>query len=434
VLGLVLVLFVAFGVLVEVRSAFQQTSKTDFGVYARAAWAIREGEDPYRVTDDNGWHYCYPPPLAVLLAPLADPLPDRDRTGYLPFAASVALWYLFCTLCVVWAGHRLAAVLVPDATLGTRRWWYARAVPLYVCAGGIGFTLGRGQVNTLLVALICGAFAASVAGRRLASGLWLAGAIALKVIPGYLLLDPLVRRDRRAFVGVAVGSVLLFGVLPAAVWGPAGAVEMNRKVLDQVLAPGATGAGDQTRAKELTEATATDSQSFQAVIHAHLYPDVTTRPTVVDRSTRLAHWGIGGVLTLVTAVVGWRRFRSGPVPAADRLVYLGCLCVLMMLLTPVSHMHYYAMGFPLVAGLWLRALAARPGAVSADRRTTAVLVGWGVCTALPLFPGPFFDRIREAGFGGAATLALWAFALRALARPAAAARAPAAPAPLRAAA
>jgi len=198
---------------------------------------------------------------------------------------------------------------------------------------------------------------------------------------------------------------------------------MNRKVLDQVLAPGATGAGDQTRAKELTEATATDSQSFQAAIHAHLYPDPVTRPAAVDGPTRLAHWGIGGVLTLVTVVVGWRRFRSGPVPPADRLVYLGCLCVLMMLLSPVSHMHYYAMAFPLVAGLWLRSLSGRPGAVGADARTTTILVVWGIMTALPLFPGPLFDRLREAGFGTAASLGLWALGLSAIARRPAAATA-----------
>src|SRR5207248_5862469 len=64
---------------------------------------------------------------------------------------------------------------------GTRRWWYARVVPVCVCLGAVGFTLGRGQVNLLVVALVAGAFAAAVAGRRAASGAWIAGAVALKV-------------------------------------------------------------------------------------------------------------------------------------------------------------------------------------------------------------------------------------------------------------
>jgi alpha-1,2-mannosyltransferase len=95
--------------------------------------------------------------------------------------------------------------------------------------------------------------------------------------------------------------------------------------------------------------------------------------------------------------------------------------------TPVSHMHYYAFVLPLVCGLWLRGLAARPGAVSADRRTTAALAGWGILTAVPLFPGPVFDRLRECGLGPAATIALWAVGLAAVARPRAAVAEPAPP-------
>jgi hypothetical protein len=403
----------AFGVLVELRSAFQQTSKTDFGVYARAAWAVRAGADPYAVTDSNGWHYCYPPPLAILLAPLADPPAGEDRSGYLPFAVSVALWYLFGIGCVCWAAHRLAGAVLPGEPAGTRRWWYARAVPVCVCLGAVGFTLGRGQVNLLVVALVAGMFAAVVAGRRFGSGAWLAGAVALKVIPGLLVLFPLLRRDRRAMVGLTAGLVVLLGVLPAAVWGAGGAVEMNRRMIEQVLRPGATGDGDQTRAEELTDTISTDNQSFAAAIHANLYPDPEVRPRVASAETRLAHWAIGAALTLVTIVAGWRVPRANP---ADQLVLVGCLCVLMVLLSPVSHMHYYAMALLLVAGLWLRGLAARPGSHVADPLTTGALAAWGALTALPLLPGPAFDQLREGGFATAATVGLWALGVWTLGR------------------
>lgn len=406
-------LFLAFGVVTEIRSAFQTTRKTDAGVYFRAAWAVRAGQDPFEVIDDNNWHYCYPPALAVALAPLADPPPGEPRAGYLPYWASVAAWYLLGLGFACLASHLLAGAILPDAVPGSRRWWYARSVPLYVCLGGIGFTLGRGQVNTLIVALLAASFAALAAGRRVRSGAWLAGAIVVKVIPAYLLLFPFVRRDGRAFAGVAAGLFVLLGVVPAAVWGVGGAVEMNRKVVELVLMPGATGGGDQTRAKELTGAAATDSQSFQAAIHAFQYPDPETRPNEASRWVRLTHLAIGGLLTLAAAWVGWRRL--GPAPA-DQLVYLGCLCVLMLLLSPVSHMHYYAFAFPLAAGLWLRSMADRPGALGADRRTTLVLAAWGIAAAIPLFPGPLFDLLRERGFAPAATLGLWAFALREITR------------------
>ncbi len=412
-LALLGLLAVLFGGLTVWRSALQQERKTDFGVYARAGYAVRAGEDIYWVCDNRGWHYCYPPPLAVLMAPLADPWPWVDRAGYLPFWASVAIWYVLSVGFLAFAVHAMAKAVLPGEAPGSRRWWYARLVPVYVCLGGIGYTLSRGQVNLLLVALIAGMFAAAVRGRAVASGVWLAGAIALKVIPAFLLLFPFVRREWRAGVGVALGLAVLLGVLPAAVWGIDGAVRNDLRIVDAVLLPGASEAGDQTRAVELTNATATDSQSFQAVIHNLRHPDRQTRPPQPDEFTRLAHWAIGGVLTLATAAVGWRRLRPDP---ADQLVFLGCLCVLMLHITPVSHMHYYTLALPLVAGLWLKRLAERPGRVSAGGRTVAVLAGWGVLTAAALLPVPFAVWLREMGPTVLATLGLWAVGLAAVAR------------------
>ena len=61
------VALVAFGGLVLLRSAFQESRKTDAGVYFRAADAVLKGKDLYALTvcDDNGWHYCYPPAFAT---------------------------------------------------------------------------------------------------------------------------------------------------------------------------------------------------------------------------------------------------------------------------------------------------------------------------------------------------------------------------------
>src|SRR6516162_4028069 len=91
---LVVVLFllalVAFGVLVEIRSAFLRRRMGDLSVYLRASWAVRVGANCYDVTDENGWHYHYPPLFAILLSPLADPPPQADQTGMVPYPVSVA--------------------------------------------------------------------------------------------------------------------------------------------------------------------------------------------------------------------------------------------------------------------------------------------------------------------------------------------------------
>src|SRR5438067_8442573 len=100
-----------FGTVVEYRSAFLKRRMTDADVYFRAAWAYRTGKDIYEVTDTNGWHYNYPPFLAIAIAPLANPPPGADRTGMLPYPVSVAVWYLFAVGCLAIGVHQLASAL-----------------------------------------------------------------------------------------------------------------------------------------------------------------------------------------------------------------------------------------------------------------------------------------------------------------------------------
>ncbi len=67
-----LVAVIGLGVATEIHSAFLQRRQTDLDTYLRAAWAVRTGGNMYGITDTNGWHYNYPPLLAILLVPLAD--------------------------------------------------------------------------------------------------------------------------------------------------------------------------------------------------------------------------------------------------------------------------------------------------------------------------------------------------------------------------
>lgn len=406
-LGLLALALVAFGIVVEIRSALQKHRRTDFGVYARAGWAARTGADPYSVEDDRGWHYCYPPAFAVAVAPLADPPAGEPRAGYLPFEVSVAIWYLFGIACVAYAVDRFARAILPDEPRYSRRWWYARTGPFTVVIGAIGHTLARGQVNLLVVALVAASFTELVRKRSFAAGLWLGAAACIKVIPAFLALHFLMNRDRRALAGLAAALVLGLGIVPAVVWGPARAVEFNRKLFVAVIQPGTVGAGDQTRAGELTNATATDSQSFQSAIHNGIHADRFSRPSVASNETRLAHWFLGGLVTLAV-LISFRNWESNP---ANDLIRIGALGAVMLHLSPVSHMHYYAYALPLVCGVWLKGLRDRPDRSAPVGMAFVALVFWGIATALPLFDGPLADRLRAHGAGLAASYVLLRAAL-----------------------
>jgi alpha-1,2-mannosyltransferase len=412
-----LVLVVAFGALVEFRSAFIERRMGDLTVFVRTAWAVRSGEDIYEVTDEKGFHYQYAPLLAILMTPLADPPAGVARTWVLPYPVIAAVWYALNVAFLALAVHWLASALEGRRRPRDGRWWLLRLGPVLACLVPIGHTLMRGQVNLLLLLLLCGMVTATLRGRRLQAGLWLAGAICLKLIPAYLLLYPLARRDGRCLAGCALGLVVGLGAIPAAVFGPARTAAYFEEWACVLILPGIGAGEDSSRNLELINTTATDSQSFQSTIHNTLYPDWATRPTRPALAVRAAHWLLAGGLTLVTLWAGWRR-RGDP---AAEVVAFGALVVMMLLSSPISHTHYFCVALPLVMGmaaLWLR---------REDRRLGAGLFLLGLANVganvLPLIPG--LEATRDLGAVFYAALLLWLagiVVLRAAGRPAAAAR------------
>ena len=194
-----------------------------------------------------------------------------------------------------------------------------------------------------------------------------------------------------------------------------------RSFVNRILLPGALSEGDGSLGHELTDVAATDSQSFLSAIHNNLYPIRNQQPATATAETRLAHWGIVGLLAVA---VSWTAVRRGTTEPADRLIFLGLLTLLMLHATPVSHMHYYAFGLPLVAGLWLKGLAARPGEVWPGWRSTGPIIAWGIATAFPLLDGSVFEALRHRGFGPFASVLLFAVGTARLGRPVIAAEEP----------
>jgi len=291
-----------------------------------------------------------------LMTPLADPPPGADRTGMLPFWVSVAIWYAFSLGCLCLGVHWLAGAIermspdpqVREQRAFSRRWWALRVVPVLVCLLPVGHSLMRGQVNLLLLALLCGMAAATLRGRSLLEGGCLAGAICLKVIPAFLLLFPLWRRDGRCLAGCAFGLMVGGALIPTLAFGPTRTVQYYQKYAHVLLGP-ALGVGqDQSRAKEMIETTANDSQSLQAALHNSLHPIRAERPAKPSALVRWLPRIVGGILTLLAlAAAGRHKSDSGPNVA----LLLGALVINMLLLSPICHMHYFSLCVVVIMGL-----------------------------------------------------------------------------------
>jgi hypothetical protein len=349
--------------------------------------------------------------------PFADPPPGVTIPGQVPYAVTVALWYAFSILCLVVGVHLLARALErgsPDPAVrsqpaGCRRWWRLRTLPVLVCVVPLGHTLMRGQVNLLLLALVCGVIAGVVSGRRLAAGVCLAGGMALKIFPAFMVLYPLWRRDRRCLAGWVLGSVLFLVVVPAVVIGPRATVESYPELYHVLVSPALGTGADQSRAKELIEVTATDTQSILAVIHNNLHPDRNRRPSVASPEVRRLHWVVGGGLTLLTLLAAGRRRDS----AIGETLFVGALVVNMILLSPVCHLHYFVLSLFLAMGLAAAAWE-RQGTCRMTPGLWLMLVLNVAANIPPHVPG--MEPLRDCGLATAAALSLWAAGLITLAR------------------
>jgi hypothetical protein len=409
--------FLLFGLVVYHKQI--RLRQGDQGVFYRAGWAIREGgADLYSVTDDHGWHYHYPPLFAIFMVPLADPPPGAagHTNGGLPAWARMALLYLFNLGCLVAAvrlfvgclarrggkfpnlpiepeKNRQVANLPPQQS----RRLHLIVWPVAVCLPAIGLTLVRGQVDLLLLLLLAGFTAGLASGRRFTAGMCLAGAISLKIIPLFLLLLPLWRRDWRCLGGCAAGLVLGLWLIPALVLGPGRTSELYATQFEVLVKP-ALGLGtDTSRGTELLDAGGTVNQSFQMVLHLTLHYGEATPPPQPAAWVRGVHWLLVAALT---ALVLLRQGRAVDLDGRGTVGLVGLLGVIMVLASPVCHLHYFTLVVPLALVVLDQLLDGR--------------AHWSCWVALLLPPAgytafmvPGLASLRDLGLPLYATMALW---------------------------
>ena len=125
------------------------------------------------------------------------------------------------------------------------------------------------------------------------------------MIPAFLLLYPLRRRDLRCLAGCAVGLVLGLVLIPAAVFGPARTLAYYQEWTEVLVRPALGTGTDRSRAKELIDVTARDE------IHAQQIRPVNAEPVYGD--IRLSGLGVFGALIwlLLPHPVGARPSREG---------------------------------------------------------------------------------------------------------------------------
>ena len=432
--GLLLLLAIGFGAAVLHRSAYSERRRTDAGVFFRAGFAARTGGDPYTIPDDNEWYFLYPPGIAAMFVPLADPppapvfephepraAPIAPRGSFVPYPVSIVLWYAFGIGCAVLSVELLARALIrssPDPhvralTPALGGWWNIRFWPLLLALPDILSTLSRGQINLLVLACISGGIYLLARGRKFWGGFALAGAACIKVIPGLIALDVLSRRAPRAIIGYGACGLAMMVALPALVYGPARAYEYTAEWTDRVLLAGFKGTEDRLQAG--AGFADTDNLSIQGALHnlSNIATPRGQRPNAPEPWIKVTHIALSLGLLGATLLIGpkpWARPRRED-SALEIMLRIGMLCCVMVLASPMSHRHYFVLIMPALAALTFLNLMRSPLAVPCGRG--AVLIpAYFVLQIIPRFEdsGP----LRDLPIPTVLTIAVWVMCARAI--------------------
>ncbi len=401
-----LLIILGFGYNLERRTALRRVPMTDLGVYVVGAGAVRYGQDLYHVVDWRDWHYNYPPATAILMRPLAHPVPvppkplppgtprtaENTPWGYpidapgnyyglhddnLRFFWIAGAWYVISVFLTFVSAQALACALdgcrwnePPPSEKGQRRrWWTLRVIPMLICITSIGTDLSRGQVDLVMLAALSLAIYFASRGRNVLAGIFLSVPASMKVFPTVILFYPAWRRHWRMILGVALGLTLLLVIIPVIAFGPKGTIDAYQTYVDVLIKPGLGTGQDASRAQELTNMGATDNQSLLANIHRWSFP-AGQRPLKAEPWERLTVYAVGSLMLLAWCFVsGWQQRTDSPRQMA---LVLGSLMGITLVISPVAHNYYFLLLMPLIAGLVDEALAVGKN-------------DWTVTTCLSLF-------------------------------------------------
>jgi hypothetical protein len=312
---------------------FEEGRSNDFRAYhlaAKGAWA-RDLIPSYL---DRERPNQYPPPFALLVAPL----------GLLPYRAALPFWVAANALLAAWVFRGL------DRILG---------LPLPPAAKLAGFLLAyrliegdfaNGNANVLVLAIVLLAFDLARRGRDTLGGGVLALAVLTKVSPVLIVPWVIYRKRWRMLAGAAAGLVLLGAVLPALALGPGAASEAWRTWGELTLGSLDPDAPPDARGYE-------PGQSLRALLHRLLRRSDATAHDEEIVSVHIADLSRGAVDAVYIAAAAailaallaawWRRapgarlgWQAGEIAAA---------CAAAALLAPLSRKAHFVLLWPAAA-------------------------------------------------------------------------------------
>ena len=324
-----------------------QPSTIDLQVYVYAVKDMLAGRDIFATTTPF-WrlYYIYPPIAAILMTPLA--------------IGPYVFWQ------VVWTGGMVWAQQSVLKRCGAPRGWKLGllGIAVVLAVEPIRTTLGYGQVNTMLMALVVADLLPDRPGqrRRIPQGILIGLAAAIKLTPAlFVIFMFLIGKGRAAITAIisfavftGIGAILLFG--------------------ESVVFFGGLSGGDTRTASPLY----TGNQSLLGVFF---------RLGDSSRTTTVLGLAVAGVLAVLGCLVAAYWWANN-----EKVFAVAIVGITTCLASPLSWTHHYVWILPLGMAVL------SPGVPRWARYIGGLWVVW-VCVCLPLAVLPYAGgRERQFNF------------------------------------
>jgi alpha-1,2-mannosyltransferase len=324
-----------------------QPSTIDLQVYVYAIKDMLAGKDIFATTTPF-WHlyFIYPPLAAILMTPLA----------FGPYV----FWQVVWTGGLVWAQQSVLK------RCGAPRGWKLGllGIAVVLAVEPIRTTLGYGQVNTILMALVVVDLLPDRPDerRRVPQGILIGLAAAIKLTPALFVIFMFLIGKRRAAITAIISFAVFTGI---------GAILLFRET---VVFFGGLSGGDTRTASPLY----TGNQSLLGVFF---------RLGDSSRTTALVGLAVAGVLALLGCLVAAYWWRN-----EEKVFAVAIVGLTTCLASPLSWTHHYVWILPMGMAVL------SPGVPRWARYVGGLWVIW-VCACLPLAVLPYAgDRERLFDF------------------------------------
>ncbi len=324
-----------------------QPSTIDLQVYVYAVKDMLAGRDIFATTTPF-WrlYYIYPPIAAILMTPLA--------------IGPYVFWQVVWTGGLVWAQQSVLK------RCGAPRGWKLGllGIAVVLAVEPIRTTLGYGQVNTMLMALVVADLLPDRPGqrRRIPQGILIGLAAAIKLTPALFVIFMFLIGKRRAAITAIISFAVFTGIGAILLFG------------ESVVFFGGLSGGDTRTASPLY----TGNQSLLGVFF---------RLGDSSRTTTVLGLAVAGVLAVLGCLVAAYWWANN-----EKVFAVAIVGITTCLASPLSWTHHYVWILP----LGMAALS--PGVPRWARYIGGLWVVW-VCICLPLAVLPYAGgRERQFNF------------------------------------